>query len=65
MKNKMKSKKAATKRFKMTASGKLERKHSHTRKNTWAKTRKQKRHLAKVATVHETDQKRIAQCFQN
>ena len=64
MKNKMKSKKAATKRFKMTASGQLKRKHSHTRKNTWAKTQKQKRHLAKVGTVHETDQKRIAQCFQ-
>ena len=29
----MKSKKAATKRFKMTASGQLKRKHSHTRKN--------------------------------
>ena len=64
MKNKMKSKKAATKRFKMTAGGQLKRKHSHTRKNTWAKTRKQKRHLAKTAMVHSTDQSRIEQCFQ-
>ena len=62
---KMKSKKAVTKRFKMTASGKLIRKHSHARKNTWAKTSKQKRHLAKVGLVHETDQKRIAQCIHN
>lgn len=65
MKNKMKSKKAVTKRFTFTGSGKLKMKHSHTRKNTWAKTRKQKRNLNKTAYVHETDAGRIGQLFQN
>lgn len=64
MKNKMKSKKAATKRFTKTGTGKLRMKHSHTRKNTWAKTRKQKRNLNKVGYVHETDAGRIEQLFQ-
>jgi large subunit ribosomal protein L35 len=64
MKNKMKSKKAATKRFKMTASGSLKRKQCGRNHQAWARSKKQRRHLSKPAYVSKQDQGRMAQLFQ-
>lgn len=55
----MKTNKAAAKRFKRTASGKLKRKQGYRQHDAWAKTKKQRRHLSKPALVHESDAKRI------
>ena len=64
MKNKMKTKKAVTKRFSMTASGKLKRKQCGKNHKAWGRSVKQRRQLAKAAYVNSTDQKRIAQLIQ-
>ena len=64
MKNKMKTKKAATKRFKVTASGALKRKQCGKNHKAWGRTVKQRRQLAKASYVNSTDQKRISQLFQ-
>ena len=64
MKNKMKTKKAVTKRFTMTASGKLKRKQCGKNHKAWGRTVKQRRQLAKASYVNSTDQKRIAQLIQ-
>ena len=64
MKNKMKTKKAVTKRFKMTASGQLKRKQCGKNHKAWGRTVKQRRQLAKASYVNSTDQKRIAQLIQ-
>ena len=64
MKNKMKSKKAATKRFKMTAGGELKRKQCGRNHQAWARSKKQRRQLSKPAYVSKQDQGRIAQLFQ-
>ena len=64
MKNKMKTKKAVTKRFKMTANGSLKRKHCGKNHKAWGRSVKQRRQLAKAAYVNSTDQKRIAQLIQ-
>ena len=64
MKNKMKTKKAVTKRFTMTASGKLKRKQCGKNHKAWGRTVKQRRQLAKTSYMNSTDQKRIAQLIQ-
>ena len=64
MKNKMKTKKAVTKRFTLTASGKLKRKQCGKNHKAWGRTVKQRRQLAKAAYVNSTDQKRISQLIQ-
>ena len=64
MKNKMKTKKAVTKRFTMTASGKLKRKQCGKNHKAWGRTVKQRRQLAKASYVKSTDQKRISQLIQ-
>jgi len=64
MKNKMKTKKAVTKRFTMTASGKLKRKQCGKNHKAWGRTVKQRRQLAKASYMNSTDQKRISQLFQ-
>lgn len=64
MKNKMKTKKAVTKRFTMTASGKLKRKQCGKNHKAWGRTVKQRRQLAKASYVNSTDQKRISQLIQ-
>ena len=64
MKNKMKTKKAVTKRFTMPASGKLKRKQCGKNHKAWGRTVKQRRQLAKASYVNSTDQKRISQLFQ-
>ncbi len=60
---KMKTKKAAAKRFKITASGKMVRKQAYRQHDAWGKSQKQRRHLRKQALVHETDQSRLKNCF--
>ena len=62
--NKMKAKKAVTKRFKLTASGKLKRKQCGKNHKAWGRSVKQRRQLAKASYVNSTDQKRISQLFQ-
>ena len=64
MKNKMKTKKAVTKRFKLTASGKLKRKQCGKNHKAWGRSVKQRRQLAKASYVNSTDQKRISQLIQ-
>ncbi len=56
---KMKTKKAAAKRFTLTGSGKLKRKQAMRQHDAWAKTKKQRRQLNKSSLVHETDQSRL------
>ncbi len=60
---KMKTKKAAAKRFKITGTGKLMRKQSYRQHDAWGKTKKQRRQLAKQVTLHETDLKRSKTLF--
>lgn len=64
MKNKMKTKKTITKRFKVTGSGALKRKQANKNHKAWGRTVKQRRQARKSELVHSTDQKRIAQAFQ-
>lgn len=58
---KMKTNKAAAKRFKKTGSGKLKRDRAFGNHMFANKTTKQKRHLRKAETVSKGDQKRIEQ----
>ena len=55
---KMKSHRGLAKRVKRTGSGKLKRSHAYTSHRFHGKTKKQRRQLAKSATVHSTDYKR-------
>ncbi|MFA6739275.1 MAG: 50S ribosomal protein L35 [Bacilli bacterium] len=61
---KMKTKKAAAKRFKVTGSGQLKRKQAYRQHIAHGKTTKQRRHLRKATMVHPTDQSRIQELFQ-
>ena len=61
---KMKTKKAVSKRFKMTTKGTLKRKQARRQHRAWGKSIKQRRHLRKPATVHKTDYIRIKDLFQ-
>jgi len=58
---KMKSKRAAAKRFKVTGSGKVKRFHAFSSHILTKKSRKRKRNLRKSAMVHKTNEKRIKQ----
>ena len=51
---KMKTKSSAKKRFKITGSGKIKRKHAF-------KTKKQKRNLTQAGLVHKSDEANIKQ----
>lgn len=62
---KMKTKKALAKRVKKNASGKLKRGHAYRAHLALNKTTKQKRHLRKGTTIHESDIKRIKGLLQN
>jgi large subunit ribosomal protein L35 len=64
MKTKMKSRKAITKRFKITGSGKLKRKQANKNHKAWGRTVKQRRQARKSELVSASDQKRINQAFQ-
>jgi large subunit ribosomal protein L35 len=56
---KLKTKRAAAKRFKLTGSGKIKRRHAYASHILTKKTRKRKRNLAKWAIVSAGDEKRI------
>ena len=56
---KMKSKRGLMKRIKVTGSGKVTRHHAYVSHLAPHKTTKQKRHLMKSASVHNSDYKRI------
>ena len=56
---KMKTNSSAKKRFKLTGSGKIKRKHAYKSHILTKKTTKQKRNLTKAGLVHESDEKRI------
>ena len=56
---KLKTKRAAAKRFKLTGSGKIKRRHAFASHILTKKTRKRKRNLAKWAVVSSADEKRI------
>ncbi len=56
---KLKTKRAAAKRFKLTGSGKIKRRHAYASHILTKKTRKRKRNLAKWAVVSAGDVKRI------
>ncbi|MDY4858015.1 MAG: 50S ribosomal protein L35 [Candidatus Onthovivens sp.] len=61
---KMKSKKALTKRIKVTGSGKVVRHHAYVSHLAPHKTTKQKRHLRKQTSVSKSDLKRVKYLIQ-
>jgi large subunit ribosomal protein L35 len=56
---KMKTNRAAAKRFKRSASGKVRRRRAFLRHILVTKSRKQKRRLRKATTVHPANEKAI------
>ncbi len=58
---KMKTKSSAKKRFKLTGSGKIKRKHAFKSHILTKKSTKQKRNLTKSGLVHESDVASIKQ----
>lgn len=56
---KMKSNRALMKRIKVTANGKIKRKHAYMGHLAPRKTRKQKKHLAKATYMNPVDMPRI------
>jgi large subunit ribosomal protein L35 len=56
---KMKTVSGAKKRFKLTATGKIKRKHAFKSHILTKKETKQKRNLTHSALVHKTDEKNI------
>jgi large subunit ribosomal protein L35 len=58
---KMKTKSSAKKRFKLTASGKIKRKHAFKSHILTKKSTKQKRNLTKSGLVHKNDTANIKQ----
>lgn len=56
---KMKTNAGAKKRFKLTGSGKIKRKHAYMSHILTKKTKKRKRNLGYFTTVNKTDEKNI------
>jgi large subunit ribosomal protein L35 len=56
---KMKTNSGAKKRFKLTGSGKLKRKHAYKSHILTKKTKKQKRNLTYWGTVDKADEKNV------
>ena len=56
---KMKTNRAAAKRFKVTKSGKIKRSRAYTRHLKTGKSAKRRRNLRKAAVLTSADQKRI------
>lgn len=56
---KMKTNRAAAKRFRKTASGRIKRKRGYLRHILTKKTSKRKRQLRKSGYVHKADERRI------
>jgi len=59
VKSKRKTVKSAAKRFKVTGTGKIMRRHSHARHILTKKTRKRVRKLVDSALVSKADKKRV------
>ena len=59
MKQKRKTSKSAAKRFKVTGTGKIVRRHSHARHILTKKSRKRVRKLAPPALVSDADRPRV------
>ena len=62
---KMKTKSSAKKRFKLTGTGKIKRKHAFKSHILTKKETKQKRNLTQTGLVHESDVKNIKQQFKH
>jgi len=62
---KLKTRRGAAKRFKLTATGKVKRSRGYLRHMLSSKTRKQKRHLRKSAIVHKADERAIKRLLPN
>lgn len=60
---KMKTKSGAKKRFKLTATGKIKRKHAYHSHILTKKEHDQKKRLGSSTLVHKTDEKNIKQCL--
>lgn len=60
---KMKTKSSAKKRFVLTGTGKLKRKHAYKSHILTKKTKKRKRALTHFTTVKDTDLKNIKLCL--
>ncbi len=56
---KMKTKSGAKKRFSLTASGRIKRKHAYKSHILTKKSKKRKRNLTKTTFVHKADEKNI------
>ena len=56
---KLKTNSGAKKRFTLTGSGKIKRKHAYHRHILTKKTKKRKRNLDHFALIHEVDVKRV------
>lgn len=56
---KVKTKSGAKKRFKLTGSGKIKRKHAFKSHILTKKETKQKRNLTKMALVHKADESNV------
>ncbi len=55
----MKTKSGAKKRFSLTASGKIKRKHAYKSHILTKKSKKRKRNLTKVSLIHKSDEKNV------
>lgn len=53
---KMKSNRGAVKRFRLTGTGRVKRKHAYKRHILTKKETKRKRHLTKMGLVHQHDE---------
>ncbi len=60
----MKSKSGAKKRFKLTGTGKIKRKHAFKSHILTKKSTKRKRNLTYSTLVHKTDEKNIREMLQ-
>lgn len=56
---KMKTNSGAKKRFSLTASGRIKRKHAYKSHILTKKSKKRKRNLTKTTLVHKADEKNI------
>lgn len=56
---KMKTKSGAKKRFSLTASGRIKRKHAYKSHILTKKSKKRKRNLTKATLVHKSDENNI------
>jgi large subunit ribosomal protein L35 len=60
---KLKTKKAISKRFKITGSGKILHKHTNRSHRAFGKTTKQKRHLRGDASLNDASNQLISRCL--